>query len=187
MEIIAIVIFFGFIGYLFIKVQKLSKKSQKRKPSEYTKLQAERSKVGGYKKRPLLNKTEQIAKKAIVSNLLKNQSFDKWDLLWQVSMGEFLAHSNYRLYSDINSKCVDFLIIDKFHQWPVAVIVIHGQGHYQPESDKAARATYSDKVKRNACESAGIKYIPIAVGSNSHSTEEEIGTVLSREVFASTD
>ncbi len=149
---------------------------------EKTKLQAERSRNGGYRKASLLNGTEKIAKVEIISLLQKNNKFKEWRLLWQVCMGEFLDHPNKQMYGDINLRRVDFLIVGKFDEIPIAAIEIHGQGHYPSNKTKAQTATLVDMIKRRACESAGIKYISIAVGHD-EDVKKEVRRKLEKELL----
>lgn len=155
------------------------KKTDKEKEDiEKARLRAERSKNGGHTIKPLLNGTEKMAKRMIVSVIHQNNGFKKWDLLYQVSMGEFIYHPNNQMRWDINCKRVDFLLIDKYQYTPIAAIEIHGQGHYQGDT-----ATYSDIVKRNAFKAAGIKYIPIPVGNINSESEEMVKKMITSELF----
>ena len=56
----------------------------------------------------------------------------------------------------INSKRVDFLIIDTFGH-PAAAVEYHGSGHHRQGGRAAAR----DAVKRRALEKAGIELVEI--------------------------
>ena len=70
-------------------------------------------------------------------------------------MGEFLESIDKEAYFAINSKRVDFLIVDK-KGYAVIVIEYQGQGHYQ---DNAAKR---DAVKREACRKAGVIFFRIS-------------------------
>lgn len=75
-------------------------------------------------------------------------------LFSQVSMGEFLECHDRQSYSCINSKRVDFLIIDGKGQ-PFIVIEYQGEGHYQ------GNARERDEIKKKACENAQIAFVEV--------------------------
>ena len=81
----------------------------------------------------------------------------KWKVLAQVSVGEFIA-SNFEAYACINSKRVDFLLMDpncRAHD----AIEFQGSGHYQ------GSAPARDAVKKEALRKAGIGYHEVVAGS----------------------
>ncbi|MBS9778556.1 MAG: DUF2726 domain-containing protein [Gammaproteobacteria bacterium] len=156
--VIVIVLFAFIFGVVLSGKRKKARKTQEQFYDE----QQERVRVGGYKKQKFLNRTEQIARKAIWKAVYDKQQNKNLQLFAQASLGEILSHQNKKLYMDINSKRVDFVLVEK-NYLPHIVIEIHGQGHYSNS------ATKRDIIKRNAIESAGIHYLPIAVGS-----EEEV-------------
>ncbi|MDX8377620.1 MAG: DUF2726 domain-containing protein [Mariprofundales bacterium] len=105
-----------------------------------------------YKKKCLLNYHE----KGLFWKLEKwcrNNSFNVYP---QVSLGELLStdKGDKEAYKAINSKRVDFCIVDK-NYFPIAVIEYQGSGHYN------ANSTQRDEVKKTALECASIKYIAI--------------------------
>lgn len=114
--------------------------------------QSKRAKSGGYKKKTLLNKTEQRAYQAIV----ESKGRRNWLVFAQVSLGEILKHDNPRQYRDVMAKRVDFLITDKQFN-PLIVIEINGSGHY------FNHAELRDAIKQSALESAGVGYLAIDV------------------------
>ncbi|MBK5933212.1 uncharacterized protein DUF2726 [Rhodovulum imhoffii] len=89
----------------------------------------------------------------------------KHRLLAEVSMGSFLGTSNEKgtrgqqnlAFRSINSKRVDFLVIDEFG-YPKLVIEYHGSGHFQGSAE--AR----DEVKRRALKRAGIPLLEFHEG-----------------------
>jgi hypothetical protein len=105
-----------------------------------------------YEKQRLLNKTEEEAYK-IILRMIYTHTKGQYKINMQASLGEILR-SSYEGYKTINSKRVDFYIVDKEFM-PVAVIEVNGTGHYQGD------VLLSDETKRAAIESAGIKYIAI--------------------------
>ncbi len=141
---------------LFFIVLTNKKTKRKSEKNEFYKEQEQRVKIGGYKKQPLLNNTEDISRAAIIKALTNTNK----RLYAQVSLGEILQHDNYKLYKDIQSKRADFVITDN-KNIPICVIEIHGNGHYQNKN-----TTKRDEIKKLALEDAGIKYIAIAVGNN---------------------
>jgi very-short-patch-repair endonuclease len=82
----------------------------------------------------------------------------------EVSMGAFLTtaapkgheHIGNLAFRSINSKRVDFLIIDTAGH-PALAVEYHGAGHHQAGGRAAAR----DAVKRRALEKAGIELVEI--------------------------
>jgi hypothetical protein len=75
----------------------------------------------------------------------------------QISLGEILAHPT--LYRTINSKRVDFCIVDR-NFMPVLVVEYDGKGHYQNNYK------IRDSIKEDACLSAGIKFVSITYKDN---------------------
>lgn len=113
-------------------------------------LQAQRVQGGGYRKQSLLNETEKQAYKAILDAGAER----KLRVFAQVSLGEILRHQDYRLYKDIMSKRVDFLLTDAQFN-PVMAIEIHGSGHYGNHAEQR------DQIKQSALGSAGIEYVSV--------------------------
>ena len=91
----------------------------------------------------------------------------KYRLLAEVSMGSFLGTSRKRgsqamqdrAFASINSKRVDFLVIDAFGE-PRLVIEYQGSGHYQDDAEDR------DAVKRLALERAGVPLLEIHQGAS---------------------
>ncbi|MBB5684394.1 DUF2726 domain-containing protein [Sphingobium boeckii] len=81
----------------------------------------------------------------------------RWRVMAQVSLGEILASPNEEAYRAINSKRVDFLLIDEAGM-PLHAIEYQGAGHHQGSA--AAR----DAVKREALRRAEIGYIEVMPG-----------------------
>ncbi|SUO97355.1 DUF2726 domain-containing protein [Suttonella ornithocola] len=144
---ISLILIAGFIFVLFAK-QKQHKRYNR---SDYYDNQKQRVEVGGYKKQALLNQTEQVAYKAITTAV----SDKNLRVFAQVSLGEILTHSHKKLYLDIMSKRVDFLLTDQ-NFIPIMVIEIHGSGHY------SKNAEHRDNIKKIALTSADVDYLAIA-------------------------
>ncbi len=115
-----------------------------------------------YEKQRLLNKTEEEVYK-IILRMIYTHAKGQYKINMQTSLGEILR-SSYEGYKTINSKRVDFCIVDKEFM-PVAVIEVNGTGHYQGD------ALQRDETKRTAIESAGIKYVAVRENEN---TQEKL-------------
>ena len=107
-----------------------------------------------YKKQYLLNKSEKQIYWSLVKYLKGQYCINP-----QASLGEVVVCDNEFGYRAINSKRSDFVITDKSFQ-PVAVIEYQGSGHYLSNHE------IRDKTKRNALNSAGVKYVEL------HQTDE---------------
>ena len=94
------------------------------------------------------------------------KNFPSCRVFTQVSMGEFLTNSDRKAFSCINSKRVDFLIINGRGQ-PCIVIEYQGSGHYQ------GNAIARDKVKKAACQKAHIEFVEVFP----HQFEEKVNEV----------
>ena len=103
-----------------------------------------------YKRKALMNKSEYQL--FLRLEKLLSKGYQEFRLFTQVSMGEFLESIDKEAHFAINSKRVDFLIVDK-NGYAVIVIEYQGQGHYQ---DNAAKR---DAVKREACRKAGVIFL----------------------------
>lgn len=110
-------------------------------------------------------------------------------ILAEVSMGSFLKtpyendgwktkeawkakKENLRAFRSINSKRVDFLIIDALGM-PKLVIEYHGSGHYQSNAEDR------DLVKQKALENAGIPLLVVFPGTS----DEDIKRSISDKLF----
>ncbi|MBB5984342.1 DUF2726 domain-containing protein [Sphingobium lignivorans] len=118
-----------------------------------------------FRARPLLNKPEQRLL-AHLDRTLAREAPD-WRAMAQVSLGEILASEDREAFLAINSKRVDFLLVDAASR-PLHAIEFQGTGHHQGSA--AAR----DAVKREALRRAGIGYVEIASGD----TPAEIGATI---------
>lgn len=108
-----------------------------------------------FRARPLLNKPEQRLL-AHLDRTLAREAPD-WRAMAQVSLGEILASEDRDAFLAINSKRVDFLVVDAESR-PLHAIEFQGTGHHQGSA--AAR----DAVKREALRRAGIGYVEIFSG-----------------------
>lgn len=105
--------------------------------------------------RPLLNRSEQRVFAHLELQVAEVAA--DWKVMCQVSLGEILASKSKEAFLAVNSKRVDFLIVDGQSR-PLLAIEYQGSGHYQ------ASAAARDAVKREALRRAGIGFAEIASG-----------------------
>lgn len=122
--------------------------------------------------RPLLNSPESKVFKALDEAVIARNS--KWQVMAQVSLGEFLGSPNKRAYSCVNSKRVDFALMDE-NSCVIHALEYQGSGHHQGSA--AAR----DAVKKEALRKAGIGYHEIVAG---HTTPSELRALVEKLVPA---
>ena len=113
--------------------------------------------------RALLNKPEAKVFDALDKAVIERNS--GWQVMAQVSLGEFLASPSNDAYFAVNSKRVDFALMDENCQ-VVHALEYQGSGHHAG-SHAAAR----DAVKKEALRKAGIGYHEIVAG---HTTPAEL-------------
>ncbi len=123
-----------------------------------------------FKPRPLLNKGEarvfaELDKLVIARN-------PDWQVMAQVSVGEFIASPDAEAFGCINSKRVDLLLVDADCRARHAV-EYQGTGHHQGSA--AAR----DAVKKEALRKAGIGYHEVVAG---HTTPKELRLLVEKLV-----
>jgi hypothetical protein len=95
-----------------------------------------------------------------------------WQVMAQVSVGEILRCKDAEAYRCINSKRIDFLLVDGDCQ-PRHAIEYQGGAHYQGTA--AAR----DAVKKEALRRAGIGYHEVVAG---HTTPSELRRLVEKLV-----
>lgn len=96
----------------------------------------------------------------------------KWQVMAQVSLGEFLASPDKDAYLAVNSKRVDFALMDE-HCCVRHALEYQGNGHHQ------AAAAARDAVKKEALRKAGIGYHEIVAG---HTTPSELRALVEKLV-----
>ena len=97
-----------------------------------------------------------------------------WQVMVQVSLGEFLGSKDKETFLAVNSKRVNFaLMVDQCHV--VHAMEYQGKGHHQGSA--AAR----DAVKKEALRKAGIGYHEIVAG---HTTPSELRALVEKLVPA---
>lgn len=125
-----------------------------------------------FRPRALLNRPESEVFKALDKAVIARNA--GWQVMAQVSLGEFLASDDKAAYSCINSKRVDFALMDPDANVRHA-LEYQGNGHYQGSA--AAR----DAVKREALRKAGIGYHEVVAG---HTTPAELKRLVEKLVPA---
>lgn len=126
----------------------------------------------GFTDRPLLNKSEAVVFRALDAAVIARNP--GWQVMAQVSLGEFLASKDQDAYAAVNSKRVDFALMDE--QCRVRhVLEYQGSGHHQDGGAAAAR----DAVKKEALRKAGIGYHEVVAG---HTTPAELKRLVEKLV-----
>ncbi|WP_338243238.1 DUF2726 domain-containing protein [Aurantiacibacter hainanensis] len=126
-----------------------------------------------FKPRPLLNRPEAQVFEALDKAVIARNP--KWQVMAQVSLGEFLSSRDKGAFLSINSKRVDFALMDEKCCVRHA-LEYQGTGHHQGSA--AAR----DAVKKEALRKAGIGYHEIVAG---HTTPSELRALVEKLVPAS--
>ena len=121
--------------------------------------------------RPLLNRSEAKVFEALDAAVIARNP--KWQVMAQVSLGEFLASSDKDAFLAVNSKRVDFALMDD-NARVVHALEYQGSGHHSGTS-AAAR----DAVKKEALRKAGIGYHEIVAG---HTTPSELRALVEKLV-----
>lgn len=123
-----------------------------------------------FRPRPLLNKAETQVFAALDRIVIARNA--RWQVMAQVSLGEFLASEDEAAYRCINSKRVDFALMDASAHIRHA-LEYQGSGHHQGSA--AAR----DAIKKEALRKAGIGYHEIVAG---HTTPSELKRMIEKLV-----
>ena len=123
-----------------------------------------------FRPRALLNKSEGTVFRALDTIVIARNS--SWQVMAQVSVGEFVWTDDKDAFGCINSKRVDFLLMDEKCQARHA-LEYQGNGHHQGSA--AAR----DAVKKEALRKAGIGYHEIVAG---HTTPAELRRLIEKLV-----
>jgi hypothetical protein len=124
--------------------------------------------------RPLLNRSEAAVFKALDAAVIARNP--RWQVMAQVSLGEFLASPDDQAFAAINSKRVDFALMDESARIRHA-LEYQGSGHHLPGGAAAAR----DAVKKEALRKAGIGYHEVVAG---HTTPSELKRLVEKLVPA---
>lgn len=122
--------------------------------------------------RSLLNRPEAAVFKALdAATIARNPN---WQVMAQVSLGEFLTSDDNAAYLAVNSKRVDFALMDEKCRVRHA-LEYQGTGHHLPGGAAAAR----DAVKKEALRKAGIGYHEVVAG---HTTPAELKRLVEKLV-----
>ena len=137
--IISIAVFFLVLAFLLEIIKSVKKTKDKKRHASlfYTK--------------QLMNKEEFNLFK-ILTNL--NETYRYGYIFSQVSLGEIIGCKNEKKFYTINSKRIDFLIVDLAGN-PLIAIEYQGKGHYQGNYKER------DAIKRHAVEEAGFIFLEI--------------------------
>lgn len=120
--------------------------------------------------RSLLNRPEAAVFKVLDAAVIARNP--GWQVMAQVSLGEFLTSKDTEAYAAINSKRVDFALMDEKCCVRHA-LEYQGTGHHQGSA--AAR----DAVKKEALRKAGIGYHEVVAG---HTTPGELKQLVEKLV-----
>ncbi len=121
--------------------------------------------------RPLLNKSEANVFTALDKAVIARNP--GWQVMAQVSLGEFLASPDKDAFLSVNSKRVDFALMDDRCR-VVHALEYQGSGHHAGNC-AAAR----DAVKKEALRKAGIGYHEVVAG---HTTAGELRALVEKLV-----
>lgn len=124
-----------------------------------------------FRPRSLLNKSEAAVFAALDKAVIARNP--GWQVMAQVSLGEFLASPDKDAYLAVNSKRVDFALMDEKCRVRHA-IEYQGSGHHT-DASAAAR----DAVKKEALRKAGIGYHEVVAG---HTTAGELRMLVEKLV-----
>ncbi len=134
--------------------------------------QLRRVMAASFSSRSLLNKSEAKLFAALDRAVIARNP--GWQVMAQVSLGEFLASEDQAAYGCINSKRVDFALMDPDCRVRHA-LEYQGSGHHLPGGAAAAR----DAVKKEALRKAGIGYHEVVAG---HTTAGELRALVEKLV-----
>ena len=124
-----------------------------------------------FSSRPLLNRPEANLFKALDAAVIARNP--GWQVMAQVSLGEFISSTDKDAYGCVNSKRVDFALMDPDAR-VIDAIEYQGSGHHL-EGGAAAR----DAVKKEALRKAGIGYHEVVAG---HTTASELKRLVEKLV-----
>ena len=183
--VLAIVLFFGSLliaSEAITEKMKISRRgaywagrkksgSGPKSPADYAAAQLKTVSEAPFVARRLLNPSE--AKVFETLSKAVNARNPHWRVIAQVSLGEFLASPDDEAFRCVNSKRVDFALMDANYAVRHA-IEYQGSGHHTGTS-AAAR----DAVKKEALRKAGIGYHEVVAG---HTTPSELRALVEKLV-----
>jgi len=104
-----------------------------------------------------------------------DRSLEKeYRILAEVSLGSFIRADSNLAFRSINSKRVDFLIIDASGD-PQLAIEYHGSGHFQ------GNAKARDAVKRLIFRKVGIPLLEFKEGVSADNVRDEVNKIIQKE------
>ena len=124
-----------------------------------------------FSSRPLLNKSEANVFTALDKAVIARNP--GWQVMTQVSLGEFLASPDKNAFLSVNSKRVDFALMDDRCR-VVHALEYQGSGHHVGDCAPAR-----DAVKKEALRKAGIGYHEVVAG---HTTPSELRALVEKLV-----
>ncbi|WP_417591045.1 DUF2726 domain-containing protein [Parasphingorhabdus sp.] len=124
-----------------------------------------------FSSRPLLNKSEANVFLALDKAVIARNP--RWQVMAQVSLGEFLASPDKNAFLSVNSKRVDFALMDD-RCCVVHALEYQGSGHHFGDCAPAR-----DAVKKEALRKAGIGYHEVVAG---HTTAGELRALVEKLV-----
>ena len=145
----------------------------KKAPEDFAAEQLKTVSRASFTSRALLNRAEAKVFEALDKAVIGRNSC--WQVMAQVSLGEFLASPDKDAFLAVNSKRVDFALMDERCR-VVHALEYQGSGHHTGNS-AAAR----DAVKKEALRKAGIGYHEIVAG---HTTPSELRALVEKLVPA---
>ena len=184
MLLFGIVTFLGGLYLILTVIEEKGKISKKRAywkgrntgkkaPEDFAAEQLKTVSRACFTSRALLNRAEAKVFEALDKAVIGRNSC--WQVMAQVSLGEFLASPDKNAFLAVNSKRVDFALMDERCR-VVHALEYQGSGHHTGNS-AAAR----DAVKKEALRKAGIGYHEIVAG---HTTPSELRALVEKLVPA---
>lgn len=153
------------------KIVPIERPKGKPEPADFAAEQLKIVSKAEFAQRPLLNRSEANVFAALDKAVIARNP--RWQVMAQVSLGEFLASPDKDAYFAVNSKRVDFALMDEKCCVRHA-LEYQGNGHHLSNST-AAR----DAIKKEALRKAGIGYHEIVAG---HTTPNELRALIEKLV-----
>jgi hypothetical protein len=146
-------------------------RSQKESKADFAADQLKKVSAAPFTARALLNRSEAKVFQTLDAAVIARNP--RWQVMAQVSLGEFLASPDRDAFFAVNSKRVDFALMDENCR-VVHALEYQGSGHHKGET-AAAR----DAVKKEALRKAGIGYHEVVAG---HTTPSELRALVEKLV-----
>jgi len=127
---------------------------------------------------PVMNKSEQRLFK-VLKGIARDALPNGYQVLSQVSFGEFLVSKSKKVFWSFNAKRADFLIIDTGCN-PIAVVEYQGAGHFGRTLYSRFEANKRDRVKRRVLLAASVPMIEVPAKWDSNQVLQMITLALPR-------